>query len=106
MPDDDGVAVQVGHVDGLAFCLDVRVLPHHEPADMTKEETPRRVVRVGVRVGELVVCAVVADPLINVILEQIGGDSNRSTLVEGKIRNMRNILVRKPERVDVMIILK
>lgn len=69
LPHHDGVALHVAHVDALALPLHVWMLPHHEPADVAEEEAAGRIVGISVRVSELVVRPVVADPLVNVILK-------------------------------------
>lgn len=70
LPHDHRVGLQVPHVDRPALAGDVRVFAHHQPAHVREEEPAGRVVRVGVRVGELVVHAVVAHPLVDVVLER------------------------------------
>jgi len=45
------------------------VLAAQQPADVREEESPGGVVRVSVRLAELVVHAMVAHPLVDVVLE-------------------------------------
>lgn len=40
LPYNDGVAFQVAHIHGLPLYFDVRMLPHHEPANVAEEEAP------------------------------------------------------------------
>lgn len=70
MPLDDGVSLHVAQVHLDALPQHVGVLPLHEPADVREEEAPLDVVRVGVRLRELVVHAVVADPLQDRVLSR------------------------------------
>lgn len=58
----------ITHVEQLALAHHLRVLVHHQPADMCEEEAAIRVVRIGVRLGELVVHAMVAHPIVDRIL--------------------------------------
>lgn len=67
---DHRVGLQVFHVDAAALGHDVRMLADHQPAHVREEKPAGRVVRVGVRVGELVMDSVVADPFVYVILER------------------------------------
>lgn len=62
---DNRVGLQVAHVDGFALLDALRVAFAHKPADVREEETPLRVVRIGVGVGELVVRPVIPTPLID-----------------------------------------
>ena len=62
---DEAIARQVGEVELLALGHDVGVLLHVEPAHVREEEAARRVVRVRVRLGVLVVHAVVARPVVD-----------------------------------------
>lgn len=74
------VGLQVGQVQLLAFFDHVRMLAHQQPADVGEEEPPFGIVGVRVRLGELVVDAVVPGPLKYVVLVMrrggggIGGD--------------------------------
>lgn len=70
MPHDNRVGFQVFHVDHATLAGHVRVLADHQPAHVREEKSPRRVVRIGVRVGELVVDSVVPDPFVYVVLER------------------------------------
>lgn len=69
LPHYDRVVLQVFHADGAALGRDVRMFADHQPAHVREKEAPGRVVRVGVRVGELVVDPVVPDPFVYVVLE-------------------------------------
>lgn len=69
LPHDHRVGFQVFHIDGTALAGYVRVFADHQPAHVWEEKSPRRVVWVGVRVGELVVNPVVSDPFVYVVLE-------------------------------------
>lgn len=67
------------------------MFPGHQPAHVGEEESADRVVRVGVRVGELVVDPMVADPFVYVILEghrleQHQKYAHRQTGVVGSVR--------------------
>lgn len=69
LPHDHWVGFQVFHLDCATLGGHIRVLADHQPAHVREEKSPRRVVRVGVRVGELVVDPVVPDPFVYVVLE-------------------------------------
>lgn len=62
------IVVDVGHVDGLAFSVDLGVFALHQPTDVREEEAPVCVVWVGVRLAELVMHTVVANPIRYVVL--------------------------------------
>lgn len=64
----DRILEDVGHVQQLALANHLRMLVHHQPADVRKEEAPIRVVRISVRLGELVVHSMVAHPVEQWIL--------------------------------------
>lgn len=51
---NNGVALQVAHIDGGSLQLDIRVLLDHQPAHVRKEEATRIVVGIAVGIGELV----------------------------------------------------
>lgn len=70
LPHDDRVSFQVFHVDRATFGGDVRMFAHHQPAHVREEEAAGRVVRVCIRVGELVMDPVVAHPFVYVVLER------------------------------------
>ena len=63
------IGLQVVHVDGSAPAGHLGVLPHQQPADVAEEEAAAGVVRIGVRIGEAVVGAVVPTPLVDVVLQ-------------------------------------
>jgi len=65
------IVVDVGHVDGLAPFVDVGVFALHQPTHMREEETPVGVVGVGVRLAELVMHSVVANPIRYVVLRNV-----------------------------------
>ena len=65
----DRISLQVRNVDELSLTDDLRVLATHEPTAVREEEPAVRVVRVRVRLRKLVVRAVVAGPLDDVVLE-------------------------------------
>ena len=65
---DDAVLLQVRDVDGAALDEDVRVLAHHQPANVGEAESALGVVRVPVGLRVLVVDAVVTSPFQNVVL--------------------------------------
>ena len=44
---DEGVGLQVGHVDGLPARDDPGMFPHTEPADVGEEKSSPGIVRVG-----------------------------------------------------------
>lgn len=77
---EDGVLLQVGHVNTLALGDDVRVLPNQQPADVREEHAPVEVVGVGVGLSVLVVHAVVARPLDHVVLEGDGVEQSQDHL--------------------------
>lgn len=68
LPLDHRIGHHVAHVDLEGLGPEVRMLLHEQPSDVREEKPAGRVVRVGVRVGALVVDAVVADPLEHVEL--------------------------------------
>lgn len=57
------IVVDVRHVDGAAASVDLGVLALHQPPDVREEEPSVRVVRIRVRLAELVVHPVVAYPV-------------------------------------------
>ena len=59
---DQGILLQVGHVDSAAGRRHGRVLPHQQPAHVGEEEASVDVVRVGVGLAPLVVDPVVPGP--------------------------------------------
>lgn len=65
---DNWILQQVAHLDTGSPDQDVRVLLHHEPAHVTEEESPFRVMRISVCLTELVVNTMITAPLVNVIL--------------------------------------
>lgn len=66
---DDGILLQVGHVNQFALGLNFWVLADQQPTHVGEEESPGGVVRIGVCVGELVMHSVVAGPLVDGVLE-------------------------------------
>jgi len=74
---DDGVAGDVTHVDQSSLDEDVGVLPLHKPADMSEEKAPLHVVRVGVRLRELVVHTMVSNPIVKSILKKLITNSKK-----------------------------
>lgn len=65
---DDFVGLQIGHVDGLVLLLDGRMLLGHQPSHVREEETPFGVVRIRIRVRELVVQSVIPHPRVHRVL--------------------------------------
>lgn len=65
---NDGIVVDVAHVQQTPFSQHFRMLMHHKPADVRKEEASIRVVWIGVSFREFVVHAMVANPFVNGIL--------------------------------------
>lgn len=63
------VTSDVTNIDLLTLDLDLWVFANHEPAAVGEEEAALGVVRVCVGLGVLVVDAVVANPLYNVVLQ-------------------------------------
>lgn len=61
---NDRVIQDVGHVQHVAFSDYIRVLVHHQPADMGKEETTIAIVWIGISFGEFVVHTVIAHPIV------------------------------------------
>lgn len=70
---EDGVAVQIGHVDSLALVLHFRMLLAQEPSDVGEEEASLGVVRVRVGLAVLVVDSVVPGPVNHRVLELRNG---------------------------------
>lgn len=66
---DQWVLFEVTHVDSLSLLDDVRVFSAQKPTDVREEEPALSVVRVGVGLRVLVVHAMVATPLEDVVLE-------------------------------------
>lgn len=64
------IPFNVAHIDAGALLLHQRMLAHHQPSHVRKEEATRKVVRIGVRVGVLVMHAMVAHPFPHAILER------------------------------------
>ena len=69
---DEGVLVQVGEVEVAAGLDDGGMLLDEEPAHVGEEEAAGGVVGVGLRLGELVVDAVVAGPVVDAALVGYG----------------------------------
>lgn len=65
---DEGISLQVGHVNLLSILDDFGMLPGHQPADVGEEEAAIRVVRIRVRVRVFVVLPMVAHPNPEAIL--------------------------------------
>lgn len=65
---DDGVVVDVAHVKHATFSQHFRMLIHHKPADVSKEEASIRIVGIGIGFGEFVVHTMVANPFVDRIL--------------------------------------
>ena len=63
------VCSEVGEVDLPLLCQVLRMRVHHRPADVREEEAAAGVVRIGVRVGPLVVDAVPLAPEEDVLLK-------------------------------------
>ena len=66
--DDDGILEQIAAVDSGAAPLHFGVFLHQQPADVGEKEAATRVVRISVRLAELVVDSVVATPFVDIIL--------------------------------------
>lgn len=62
------IVVDVGHIDGFALSIDIGVFALHQPTDVREEEASVCVVWVGVRLTELVMHSVVANPIRYVVL--------------------------------------
>lgn len=59
----DGIAFQVAHVNFLSLLQNFRVLLAHQPSHVGEEKTSSRVVRISIRVRELVMNSMVPGPL-------------------------------------------
>lgn len=66
---DDRIGFEVPHVDHLPLGHHRRMRRQHHPTDVRKEEPPIAIVRIGVRLGELVMHAVVMGPRIGISLK-------------------------------------
>lgn len=62
------IIVDVRHVDGLALSVDLGVFALHQPTNVREEEASVCIVWVGVRLAELVMHPMVANPIRNVVL--------------------------------------
>lgn len=49
------IAVQIAHVNRGALDLNIRMLFDHQPTHVCEEHAARHIMRIGIRVGELVV---------------------------------------------------
>lgn len=99
---DDRIGEDVAHVDLAALLLDQRMLVHHEPADVRKEEAPVRVVRIGVRLRVFVVHPVVAHPVVDGVLAGHGeaqgeNDAQRQFCLVRPVRPHAMHTARHPE---------
>lgn len=65
---DDRIGLEVPHVDHLPFGHHRRMRRQHDPADVREEEPAVAIVRICVRLGELVMHAVVMGPRVGVSL--------------------------------------
>ena len=61
----NGVSLQIRQVELLASPYDFRVLVHHQPAYVREPQPTLRIVRVAIRLAELVVNTVVAAPVVD-----------------------------------------
>lgn len=69
---DNRVCLQVGQVQLLSLLNHIWMLANHEPTHMRKEKATGGIVRVGIRLGELMVNTVVPRPFINMVLKGHG----------------------------------
>lgn len=66
------IVQNIAHVDLGALLPHLRVLLHHQPADVGEEEPSPGVVGISRGLGELVVDTVVADPFVDCVLWVFG----------------------------------
>lgn len=71
LPHNDWIRLQVAHVDYLPLGHNLRMWSQEYPTHMGKEETPFRVVRIGISFRILVVHSMVVSPRVGVALKQI-----------------------------------
>lgn len=76
---------QITHVQLISLLNHLLLLFLHQPADVGEEETPRRIVWVGVGVAELVMHPMITNPVIQRVLKKsrynvIGGQNFFGTL--------------------------
>lgn len=74
MKNDDRISPEVATIDQSPPPDHLRMLPHHQPPDMRKEETPLRVVRIRVGFGVFVVNPVIPNPVEHRILKMKFGE--------------------------------
>lgn len=71
LPDDNGILLQITHVDRGSLADHIRMFADQEPAHVREEETSLRVMGVRISVREFMMDSVIPHPLVNVILQNI-----------------------------------
>jgi len=66
---DDGILLNVGHVNRLALNANIGMLLAHQPTHVGEEEATTRVMGIGVCVSELVMHTMITSPFPDAVLE-------------------------------------
>lgn len=77
---ENGIVLQIGHVDSLSFFFDLRMLTAQKPADVSKEESSSGIMWIGIGFAEFVMNSMVSSPFNYGILKQ-----NQNSLTGAKI---------------------